>query len=71
MAGAMGAAHPAQLPSDRASLDEVNPDAWQHKITPDAFYDGVKADPQARGRMEAVLIKIDECQPALAYVRKA
>ena len=40
MAGAMEAAHPAQLPSDRASLDEVNPDAWQHKITPDAFYDG-------------------------------
>ena len=65
----MEAAHPAQLPADRALLDEVHPDAWQHKITPGAFYDEVKADPRARGRMEAVLTEINERQPALARVR--
>ena len=67
----MEAAHPRHLPADEASLDEVHPDAWQHKITPDAFYDEVKADSRARGRMEAVLTEINECQATLAQVRKA
>ena len=48
MAGVVEAAHPPQLPVDEASLDEVHPDAWQHKITPDAFYEEVKADPRQR-----------------------
>ena len=47
----MEAAQPAQLPADEASLDEVPRDAWQQKITPGAFYDEVKADSRARGRM--------------------
>ncbi len=47
----MEAAHPAQLPADRALLDEVHPDAWQYRITPGAFYHEVKADSRARGRM--------------------
>ena len=67
----MEAAQPAQLPADEASLDEVPPDAWQHKITPGAIYDEVKADPRARGRMEAVLTEINERQATLAQVRKA
>ena len=71
VAGVMEAAQPAQLPADEASLDEVHPDAWQHKITPGAFYDEVKADPRARGRMEAVLTEINERQATLAQVRKA
>lgn len=58
MAGVVEAAHPAQLPVDEASLDEVHPDAWQHKITPDAFYEAVKADPRQRGRMEAALTRM-------------
>ena len=71
VAGVMEAAQPAQLPADEASLDEVHPDAWQHKITPGAFYDEAKADPRARGRMEAVLTEINERQATLAQVRKA
>ena len=62
----MEAAQPAQLPADEASLDEVHSNAWQHKITPGAFYDEVKADPRARGRMEAVLTEINERQATLA-----
>ena len=58
MAGVMEAAQLPQLPVDEASLDEVHPDAWRHKITPDAFYDEVKADSQARGRIEAVLTRM-------------
>lgn len=64
MAGAMEAAQRRQLPVDEVSLDEVPPDAWQHKITPDAFYDEVRADPRARARMEAVLTEINERQAA-------
>ena len=67
----MEAAQPAQLPADEASLDEVHPDAWQHKITPGAFYGEVKADPRARGRMEAAITEINERQATLAQVRKA
>ena len=67
----MEPAHPAQLPADEASLDEVHPDAWQHKITPDAFYDEVQADSRSRERMEAVLAEINERQTTLAQVRKA
>ena len=67
----MEAAHPRHLPADEASLDEVHPDAWQHKITPDAFYGEVKADSRARERMEAVLTEINERQATLAQVRKA
>ena len=67
----MEAAHPTDLPVDKASLDEVQPDAWGHKITPDAFYDEVKADSRARGRMETVLTEINERQATLAQVRKA
>ena len=66
MAGAMAAAQPPQLPVDEASLDEVPPDAWQHMITPDAFYDEVKADRWPRARMEAVLTEINERQRALS-----
>jgi DNA-directed RNA polymerase specialized sigma subunit len=67
----MESAHPAHLPADEASLDEVHPDAWQRKITPDAFYEEVRADPRARARMEAVLTEINERQTTLAQVRKA
>ena len=62
----MEAAQSAQLPADEASLDEVHPYAWQYKITPGAFYDEVKADSRARGRMEAVLTEINERQATLA-----
>ena len=69
----MEAARPAQLPADEASPDEVPPDARQQKITPDAFYDEVKADSQARERMEAVLTEINERQATLtsAYGTRA
>ena len=62
----MEAAQPAQLPADEASLDEVHPDAWQQKVTPDAFYDEVKADSRARGRMSAAMTEINERQATLA-----
>ena len=69
----MEAAQPAQLPADEASLDEVPRDAWQQKITPDAFYDEVKADSRARGRMEAAITEINERQATLtsAYGTRA
>ena len=67
----MEAAQTAQLSADEASLDEVHPDAWQHKIAPGTFCDEVKADSRARGRMEAVLTEINERQATLAQVRKA
>ena len=67
----MEAAHPRHLPADEASISEVPPDAWQHKITPDAFYDEVKDDSRAQERMEAVLAEINERQTTLAHVRKA
>ena len=51
----MEAAQSARLPADEASLGEVHPDAWQHKITPGAFLDEVKAYSQARNHMEAVV----------------
>ena len=67
----MEAADPRHLPADEASIDETDPDAWQHKITPDAFYEEVRADSRARVRMDAVLTEIDERQATLAQVRKA
>ena len=67
----MESAHTRHLPVDEASIDEVDPDAWQHRITPEAFYEGVRADPRARARMEAVLSEINVRQATLAQVRKA
>ena len=67
----MEADHPRHLPADVASLEEAQSDAWQHKITPDAFYSEVMADSRSRGRMEAVLAEINERQATLAQVRKA
>ena len=69
----MEAALPAQLPADEASLAEVNPDGWRHRITPGAFYDEVKADSRARGRMEAAITEINERQATLtsAYGTRA
>ena len=67
----MEAAQPRHLPADEASIEEVHPDAWQHKITPDAFLRQVKTDSRARERMEAVLAEINERQTTLAHVRKA
>lgn len=67
----MEAADPRHLPADEASIDEADPDAWQHKITPDAFYEEVRADSRTRVRMDAVLTEINERQATLAQVRKA
>lgn len=67
----MEAADPRHLPADEASIDEAGPDAWQHKITPDAFYEEVRADSRARVRMDTVLTEINERQATLAQVRKA
>ena len=67
----MEAANPRHLPADEAPLDEADPHGWQHKITPDAFYEAVRADSRARGRMDAALTEINERQATLAQVRKA
>ena len=64
----MEAAQPAQLPTDEASLDEVHPDAWQHKITPGVFFEEVRADSRARAPMDAALAEINERQATLAQV---
>ena len=64
----MEVAQPAQLPTDEASLGEVHPDAWQHKITPGAFFEEVRADSRARARMDAALAEINERQAPLAQV---
>ena len=67
----MEEAQPRQLPADEASTDEVPPDAWQDKITPQALYDQVSADPQAQARFDAALAEINAHQATLAQVRRA
>jgi len=62
---------PSELPPDEASLDDVQPDAWKHKITPDALYEEVRAVSRTQARMETALTEIKERQTTLAQVRKA
>ena len=57
--------------ADNASTDEVPPDAWRDKITPQALYDQVSADPRAQARFDAALAEINAHQATLAQVRRA
>ncbi|WP_419854062.1 XRE family transcriptional regulator [Candidatus Poriferisodalis sp.] len=60
-----------QVPVDTASVDDVQPDAWERDLSMGPVFERIRSHPEARAHYEAIRGQIEQHQATLAQVRKA